>query len=64
MHKRPNLSTALEILTKYKSIIPECQETLDDYYRLKAKNQEFLAARMVVEIVDHFNHLTETQKIG
>lgn len=54
MHKRPSLKQSLETLSKYKNISEECNQTLIDYNNMK-KDNEFLAARMVVEVVNHIN---------
>lgn len=55
MHKRPSLVEALDVLKKYQYISNDCLEALQDYNKLKQTN-EFQAARMVVDIVDHFYH--------
>lgn len=60
MHKRPSLKEALSVLTKLSSINDDCAQALLDYKHMKTIN-EFDAARMVVDIVDHYNHIIETQ---
>lgn len=64
MHKRPNLSEAVQVLTKLAPINDDCSEALDEYYRLKNKGQEFLAARIAVEIVDHYYHVLSTKGLA
>ena len=63
MHKRPSLSEALQVLIKLAPINEECDEALEEYYRLKAQGQEFFAARIAVEIVDHYYHILSTKDI-
>ena len=63
MHKRPSLPEAIKLLKKYESYSEDCKSALTDYYRLKQIGEEFLAARMVVDIVDHFNHSISVKNI-
>lgn len=63
MHKRPSLQEALELLNRYSHISHDCCEALRDYQQLK-QHSPFLAARMVVDIVDHYNHITESRAYG
>jgi hypothetical protein len=60
MHKRPNLKEALQVLVKYSVLNKDAAEALELYEILLKQKQEFLAARLVVEIVDLFYHKTET----
>lgn len=53
MHKRPTLQEAKAIL------IQHSPETMKEYELLKTSHGEFFAARFIVDIVDHFNHLQE-----
>ena len=52
MHKRPSLSEALTLLR-----VNNQYDVLDEYVELKESHGEFFAARFVVDIVDHYNHL-------
>jgi len=63
MHKRPSLQEALTVLKRYSGVSEDCADALCDYHRIKQYNQ-FLAARMVVDIVDHFYHISETSAYG
>lgn len=57
MHRRPGLKEAIQVLTtlstKYSN--EDATTALQDYDTLKTTN-EFQAARMVVDIVDHYYH--------
>ena len=53
MHKRPSLIEAKAVLTQHSP------ETMQEYELLKISHGEFFAARFIVDIVDHFNHLQE-----
>jgi hypothetical protein len=53
MHKRPSLSEAKAVLSQHSP------ETMEEYYELKESHGEFFAARFIVDIVDHYNHLKE-----
>ena len=53
MHKRPSLQEAKAILS------PHSPDTINEYETLKLSHGEFFAARFIVDIVDHFNHLQE-----
>ena len=33
--------------------------SMEEYYELKESHGEFFAARFIVDIVDHYNHLKE-----
>lgn len=58
MHRRPKLKEAVEVLTtlanKYAN--EDAKSALQEYHALRESN-EFLAARTVVDIVDHYYHL-------
>lgn len=61
MHKRPSLSEAKSFL------IQHAPDIMQEYYELHASHGEFFAARFIVDIVDHYNHLNdikETVKYG
>lgn len=58
MHRRPSLQEAISVLGSLKSISDDANEALNEYYALKEAGQEFLAARLVVEIVDFYYHAT------
>ena len=53
MHKRPSLGEAKAILSQHSP------DTMQEYEAMKASHGEFFAARYIVDIVDHFNHLQE-----
>ena len=53
MHKRPSLLEAKAVLSQHSP------ETMKEYYELKESHGEFFAARFIVDIVDHYNHLKE-----
>jgi hypothetical protein len=53
MHKRPSLQEAKAILTQHSP------DTMKEYYELIDSHGEFFAARFIVDIVDHFNHLQD-----
>ena len=57
MHRRPNLQEAISVLQTISSNNEDAQAALSDYNNLMANGQEFLASRMVVDIVDHYYHL-------
>lgn len=59
MHKRPSLNEALQVLSKSSVYSKEAAEVLDVYKTMIKNQQEFLAARLVVEIVDLFYHKTK-----
>lgn len=65
MHRRPKLNEAIELLNtlanKYNN--EDAIDALQDYHALRATN-EFLAARMVVEIADHYHHLMSTKAVA
>jgi len=51
MHKRPSLSEAKTFLTQHSP------DTMQEYKELYETHGEFFAARYIVDIVDHYNHL-------
>lgn len=51
MHKRPTLQEAKALLTQH------APETMEEYRELFDTHGEFFAARYIVDIVDHYNHL-------
>jgi len=51
MHKRPSLPEAKAFLTQH------APDIMDEYRELLATHGEFFAARYIVDIVDHYNHL-------
>jgi len=59
MHTRPSLPQALLFLKQHSSHSSDAADSIKEYYNLKDTGQHFLAARYVVDIVDHFNHITE-----
>jgi hypothetical protein len=61
MHKRPSLSEAKSFLYQH------APDIMDEYDELYQSHGEFFAARFIVDIVDHYNHLNdikETVKYG
>jgi hypothetical protein len=59
MHKRPSLSEALTLLR-----VNNQYDVLDEYLQLQDSHGEFFAARFVVDIADHYNHLMEVAVNG
>lgn len=51
MHKRPSLSEAKAFLTQH------APDIMQEYRELLDTHGEFFAARYIVDIVDHYNHL-------
>ena len=51
MHKRPSLPEAKTFLFQH------APEIMDEYHDLLTTHGEFFAARYIVDIVDHYNHL-------
>lgn len=58
MHRRPKLEEAINKLRNLSHISEDASSALAEYYEMKEAN-EFIAARYVVDIVDHFYHITE-----
>ena len=58
MHKRPSLQEAKAILSQHSP------DTITEYELMKTSHGEFFAARFIVDIVDHFNHLQEKVSNG
>jgi len=55
MHKRPSLSEAKALL------IQHAPEIMEEYKTMIKTHGEFFAARYIVDIVDHYNHITTAQ---
>ena len=53
MHKRPSLQEAKTILSQHSP------DTMNEYEDLRLSHGDFFAARFIVYIVVHFNHLQE-----
>ena len=51
MHKRPSLQEAKTFLSQH------APDVMDEYNDLIYTHGEFFAARYIVDIVDHYNHL-------
>ena len=51
MHKRPSLFEARAFLTQH------APDIMQEYNSLIKTHGEFFAARYIVDIVDHYNHL-------
>lgn len=58
MHKRPSLQEAKAILTQHSP------DTMQEYHEMKESHGEFFAARFIVDVVDHFNHLQDKVSNG
>tara|TARA_Y100000592_G_C5377494_1_gene271714 strand:- start:337 stop:519 length:183 start_codon:yes stop_codon:yes gene_type:complete len=57
MHKRPSLSEAKALLSQH------APDIMNEYETLKKTHGEFFAARYIVDIVDHYNHITTTAQV-
>tara|TARA_B100000424_G_C22592918_1_gene332115 strand:- start:101 stop:283 length:183 start_codon:yes stop_codon:yes gene_type:complete len=57
MHKRPSLSEAKALLNQH------APEIMKEYETMKITHGEFFAARYIVDIVDHYNHITTTAQV-
>ena len=64
MHKRPKLREAIEVLQNLSPANEDCVSALAEYHEMVSNGSEFLAARMVVDIVDHYYHILETKGIA
>ena len=64
MHRRPKLQEAIEVLQTIAINNEDAQIALADYFNLIARGEEFLASRMVVDIVDHYYHLLDLKGIA
>mgnify|MGYP001418631863 FL=1 len=51
MHKRPSLSEAKALLNQH------APDIMEEYKQLVKTHGEFFAARYIVDIVDHYNHI-------
>lgn len=51
MHKRPSLAEAKALLSQH------APDIMQEYSELKISHGEFFAARYIVDIVDHYNHI-------
>jgi len=51
MHKRPSLQEAKTFLSQH------APDIMEEYNELVFTHGEFFAARYIVDIVDHYNHL-------
>ena len=58
MHKRPSLPEARAFLSQH------APDIMQEYYELVESHGEFFAARYIVDIVDHYNHLMEKAANG
>lgn len=58
MHKRPSLSEARAFLTQH------APDIMQEYNSLIETHGEFFAARYIVDIVDHYNHLNNVGVIN
>ena len=57
MHKRPSLSEAKALLNQH------APDIMNEYETMKNTHGEFFAARYIVDIVDHYNHITTTAQV-
>ena len=64
MHKRPKLQEAIEVLQKLSNKNEDCDSALTEYHEMVAEGQEFFAARMIVDMVDHYYHILDTKGIA
>jgi hypothetical protein len=64
MHRRPKLTEAIEVLRSLSPINEDALQAIVDYNDLVAQGQEFVASRMVVDIVDHYYHLLDLKGIA
>ena len=64
MHKRPKLREAIQVLQTLSTANEDCSSALTEYYEMVSNGSEFFAARMVVDIVDHYYHILETKGIA
>jgi len=63
MRKRPTLKESIAILEQYKMYNSYCSQALIEYKELK-KTNEFLASRIIVEIVNNFYKKSESISIN
>ena len=64
MHKRPSLYEALTVIKRLAPLSEDCNQALKDYNSMKSNGDEFLASRMIVDIVDHYYHLLDNKGIA
>jgi len=64
MHKRPKLQEAIDVLQNLSAKNEDCESALSEYYDMVNKGEEFFAARMVVDIVDHYYNILDTKGIA
>jgi hypothetical protein len=62
MKKKSNLQQSINILQQASTYSSEAAELLVDYYDLKKQGQEFLAARLVVDVVEFFEKDIQSKK--
>ena len=58
MHKRPSLQEAKALLYQHSP------NTMLEYEELKHSHGELFAARFIVDIVDHYNHINNVGVIN
>jgi|TARA_R110000803_G_scaffold128246_1_gene195667 hypothetical protein len=63
MHKRPKLQEAINVLKKLSDQNEDCASALSEYNQMIDNGDEFFAARMIVDIVDHYYHILDTKGI-
>lgn len=54
MNKKSNLQQSINMLKEASAYSSDAEELLIDYYAFKEKGQDFLAAKMVVDVVEIF----------
>ena len=64
MHKRPKLQEAIDVLQNLSAKNEDCYSALTEYYEMVNEGEEFFAARMVVDMVDHYYHILDTKGIA
>ena len=64
MHRRPKLLEAIKVLKTASVHNKDAQEAIADYNALMSRGEEFQAARMVVDIVDHYYHQLDLKGIA
>ena len=64
MHKRPKLQEAIEVLQSLSAANEDCASALTEYHEMVSEGNEFFAARIIVDIVDHYYHILDTKGIA
>ena len=64
MHKRPKLQEAIQVLQNLSPSNEDCASALSEYHDMVSNGDEFFAARIVVDIVDHYYHILDSKGIA